>query len=440
MATIVPIRGVRYAPEKVGDVAEVVTPPYDIIDSAAQARYYARHSHNIIRLELGQMFQQDDERNNRYTRAAGYYSRWLEEGVLAREDQPALYLYEQEFSLENERRVRTGFICGVKLAPYSPGNVLPHEETLSKPKADRLQLMRACKANFSPVFGLYDDPQEEVNQALQSARGSRQPDVDFVDEAGECHRLWVITDSLVQEKIINSLQPKTIYIADGHHRFETALNFCEESQAKGEKTNPVVLMTLVNLYDPGLLILPTHRLVKNLKDFDPDDFKERLLSYFKLEAYPLPSARAEQPAAVKNFFAELNARGRNTHAFGFYTRDKVFYLMTLKSEISPQALFEGKSTAWSNLDVSILDYLVLDRLLNIGSENRKNQDHLSYTHDTLEAVEAVDSGAEQAVFFLNPTRVEEVVAVATNGDKMPQKSTYFYPKLITGLVINPLAD
>ncbi|NPV92396.1 MAG: DUF1015 domain-containing protein [Firmicutes bacterium] len=440
MATIVPIRGIRFNQEKVGSIAEVVTPPYDIIDNTAQARYYARHAHNIIRLELGQTFQQDDDRNNRYTRAAGYFARWLEEGVLTREKKPAFYLYEQEFTLDGKRQMRTGFICGVELASYGPGNVLPHEETLSKPKADRLQLMRACKANFSPVFGLYDDPSEEINQALQAARGKRSPDVDFIDEAGEGHRLWVITNSKTQQKIIKAMKDLTIYIADGHHRFETALNYYQESQSRGEATNPTVLITLVNLYDPGLLILPTHRLVKNLKEFDPDSFKERLLSYFKLEAYPLPSARAELPAAIRGFFTEMDSRGKTNHTFGFYSRDKVFYLMSLKSEIAPASLFEGRSVDWSSLDVAILDNLVLDRLLQIGSENRKNQDHLSYTHDETEAVEAVDSGIEQAAFFLNPTRVQEIVAVANNGEKMPQKSTYFYPKLITGLVINPLAD
>lgn len=440
MATIVPIRGIRYVPEKVGDIAEVVTPPYDIIDSIAQARYYARHPNNIIRLELGQIFQQDDDRQNRYTRAAGYYSRWLEEGILARENKPALYLYEQEFTVEGKRLVRTGFICGLELKPYGPGNVLPHEETLSKPKADRLQLMRACRANFSPMFGLYDDPAEDVNQTLRSACGLRPPDVSFVDEAGESHRLWVITNSRVHKKITRLFKNWTIFIADGHHRFETALNFYQESLANGEKLLPTVLVTLVNLHDPGLLILPTHRLVKNLKDFDSDAFKEQLLDYFKLEAYPLPGSRAEQPATVRSFLQELKARGQTDHAFGFYSRDKILYLLTLKKEVSPRKLFPDRSEAWSNLDVSILDHLVLDRLLKIGGELRRNQDHLSYTHNELEAVEAVDSGAEQAVFLLNPTRVEQVIAVASNGEKMPQKSTYFYPKLITGLVINPLVE
>ncbi|MDH7479424.1 MAG: DUF1015 domain-containing protein [Syntrophomonadaceae bacterium] len=438
MATIVPIRGIRYVPEKVGDIAEVVTPPYDIIDSIAQARYYSRHPNNIIRLELGQIFQQDDDRQNRYTRAAGYFTRWLEEGILARENKPALYLYEQEFTVEGKRLVRTGFFCGLELKPYGPGNVLPHEETLSKPKADRLQLMRACRANFSPVFGLYHDPLEEINRTLRSSRGRRPPEVSFVDEAGESHRLWVIRSPRVHSKITRLFKERTIFIADGHHRFETALSFYQESLANGESPLPTVLVTLVNLHDPGLLILPTHRLVKDLKDFDSDAFKEQLLDYFKLEAHPLPGSRAEQPAAVRSFLRELRARGETAHAFGFYSRDKILYLLTLKKEVSLQKLFPGRSEAWSNLDVAILDHLVLDRLLQIGGEQRRSQDHLTYTHSELEAVEAVDSGAEQAAFLLNPTRVEQVIAVARNGEKMPQKSTYFYPKLITGLVINPL--
>lgn len=440
MAVIVPIRGIRYAVSKIGSLADVVTPPYDVIDSAAQARYYARHPYNIIRLELGQIFAQDDERNNRYTRAANYFFRWLEEGVLEREKEPALYLYEQEFYHHGQLKKRTSFFCGVKLEPYSSGNILPHEETLSKPKADRLQLMRACKANLSPVFGLYSDPEEKVNQTLR-AECSKPPAAEFIDEVGETHRLWVITDPAAQQAVIDFLAEKPIFIADGHHRYETALSYCQEMKAQGIEIYDHVLMALANIYDPGLVILPTHRVVKNLLQFDLEKFKKQLGQFFHLEAYPLPSARNEQPDAITNFFRTLARDAKSPAKFGLYTREKVFYLLVLRPDVSPAVLLDQKrSEAWRKLDVALLDHLVLDRLLGIGSEQRKNEEHLIYTRDESEALELVDKGAAQLAFFLNPPAVEEVTAVAAAGDKMPQKSTYFYPKLLTGLIINPLQD
>jgi len=440
MATIMPIRGIRYSPKKIGDMAEVLTPPYDIIDAVAQARYYARQPFNIIRLELGQIFNNDDERNNRYTRAADYYRRWLEEGILEQESQPAFYLYEQEFSLRGQPMVRSGFFCGVKLEPYSQGNILPHEETLSKPKADRLQLMRACKANFSPVFGLYEDPGQEVNQAFRAARGNRTPDIELTDESGEKHRLWVITDPAVQEQIIGFLATRPIFIADGHHRYETALTYYEEMTNQSIPVAPTVLMVLVTLNDPGLVILPTHRLIKNLNGFDLDRFLEQLSRYFTIEGFPLPALKSEQKAARGQFFRDLRERGSSRHVFGFYAPNKTFYLLTLKKEVDLKQLFTDTVEAWSDIGVAILDHLILDRLLEISSEQRRSQEKLTYTHDEMEAVEAVDSGEAVLAFFPYPPKVEQVTAVARSGEKMPQKSTYFYPKLITGLVINPLSS
>lgn len=438
MSTVIPLRGIRYDSAKVGNIAQVVTPPYDIIDAAAQARYYARNPNNIIRLELGQIFAQDDEKNNRYTRAASYFTRWREEEVLLREEKPALYLYEQEFDLKGERKTRTGFICGIKLENYSLGNIRPHEETLSKPKADRLQLMRACHANFSPVFGLYADAEQVINQTLISARQNRPADMEFTDDAGETHRLWVITDPDALNLVITHMSQKPIFIADGHHRYETALSYCEEMQTPGYDT---VLMTLVNLYDPGMLILPTHRLVKNIRNLDLDHLKDQLTKYFDLEPFPLPSGKTEQPQAISEFFKQLEQSGKSSHSFGLYTRERVLYLLTMKPEFSSlELLDQERSAAWRTLDVAILDNLVLDKILGIGSEQRKNQDNLTYTRSEQEALDMVDSGFEQLAFFLNPTRVEEVTEVASAGDKMPQKSTYFYPKLITGLVINPLGE
>lgn len=441
MATIVPIRGIRYSQDRVGDLSQVVTPPYDIIDAAAQARYYARHPHNIIRLELGQTFAQDDKKNNRYTRAANYFNRWQKEEVILKEKEPALYLYEQEFTVKGKKMLRAGFFCGVKVEDYSKGNILPHEETLSKPKADRLQLMRSCRANFSPVFGLYADSKNEIIQSLVAARQNK-PNVDFIDESGEAHRLWVITDPKIISAVADQMADKPIFIADGHHRYETALDYAEEMRLQGQNNYDTVLMVLVNLYDPGMLILPTHRIVKNIRNFDIEDFKNQLSNYFEIEAFPLsPGKTSAEPEIIDSFFNKMEEQGKNIHTFGLYTKEKVLYLLTLKPECSlDDILDQNKSAAWRKLDVAILDNLVLDKLLSIGSEQRQNQEHLEYTHNEKEALEMINTGEAQLSFFLNPTRVEEVIEVALANDKMPQKSTYFYPKLITGLIINPLGE
>jgi uncharacterized protein (DUF1015 family) len=298
--------------------------------------------------------------------------------------------------------------------------------------------MRACRANFSPVFGLYADAEHAINQTLIAARQNRPADMEFTDDAGETHRLWVVTDPDALNTVAELMSQKPIFIADGHHRYETALSYSEEMQSQGYDT---VLMTLVNLFDPGMLILPTHRLVKNIRSLDLDHFKNQLAKYFDLQPFPLPSSKAEQPQAISEFFKQLELIGQSGPAFGLYSREKVLYLLTMKPECSPQELLDQeRSVAWRNLDVAILDNLVLDKLLGIGSEQRKNQDNLTYIRGEQEALNMIDSGFEQLAFFMNPTRVEEVTEVASAGDKMPQKSTYFYPKLITGLVINPLGD
>lgn len=447
MATINPFRGLRYNPESVENLADVVTPPYDVIDPAAQERYYQKHPYNIIRLEYGKTYPDDGDNNNRYTRAAADFNKWINENVLDPENEPALYLYEQEFTVDGERKIRTGFICAVKLEPYEKGIVLPHEETLPKHKADRLSLMRACSANFSPIFSLYADPESAVTATLREV-SKRLPDASFTDENGEMHRLWVVVDTAAIERVKQLMADKRIFIADGHHRYETALNY----RAEREKADPspsgnpdpaynYVMMTLVNLYDPGLVVLPTHRLVKNAGENDIAALPTRIQENFLLEEYPPVSGRDD----FKEFLAELSRRGLDPsgrllhrHAFGIYLGGRL-YLASLKNENELGSLMQqGKSPAWQGLDVSVLHSLILEKYLGIGEELRARGDHITYSREEEGALAAVDRGEFQAAFFMNPTLVEEVTNVAGNGEKMPQKSTYFYPKLITGLVINSL--
>lgn len=435
MARIEPFAGIRYNQEVIPDLALVTTPPYDVIDEAAQDRYYQRHPYNIIRLELGRILPGDDHRDNRYRRAASFFHDWLGEGILQREKQPSLYLYEQEFSLGRKRRVRTGFFCNVQLSEYSQGEILPHEETLPKAKEDRLQLLRACHANFSPIFGLYADETGLINQLMQAGKGNRSAHITLVDEAGEEHRLWIIDNPRIIEQVRELMLPRTIFIADGHHRYETALAFHREAKEQGLEGFGRVMMVLVNLYDPGLAILPTHRMVRGIAGLEVDRFLRRLAADFEVEPLTLSPADGREGEELTQLLAR---RGQGQHAFGLYAGGQQAYLLTLRPGVTLERVGPGRSRAWCQLDVSVLHSLVLEAHLGIGSQEREGEAHLTYTRDPHFAVRSVKQGDHQMAFLLNPTRVEEVTAVAAAGDKMPQKSTYFYPKLLTGLVINHL--
>lgn len=432
MAGIIPFVGLRYNKSKIANLASVMTPPYDIIDEKSQARYYAESPVNIIRLELGLNFPDDDDKNNRYSRAKKYLDRWLEDETLLSESKPALYFYQQEFPGANGTIKRNGFICGLKVEDYSEGAVLPHEETLSKPKADRLKLMNATQCNFSSIFGLYSDPEKLVDHALLEAIEGRKPDVDIVDEAGESHRLWVVTDENTLQTVSAVLKEKQIFIADGHHRYETALEYSKQMHDSGYNGYDYVMTTLVNLYDEGLVVLPTHRVVKNIKNLDLGLLQSSLAEVFDIEEF-------DSSLGLSEFMTDLANRGKKKHVFGMYTPEKSLYFLTIKNMNQAKSLMPKEmSLSWKKLDVALLDNLVLSRLLGINEADRKNRDNLSYTRDEDWAVAQVNEGSHQLAFLLNPTKVEEVVAVAQAGDKMPQKSTYFYPKLLTGMVINPL--
>jgi len=428
MTTIVPFRGLRYNQEKIKEVSTVVTPPYDIIDEAAQARYYADNPVNVIRLELGLIFPQDTPNNNRYTRSAQYLQKWMEDQTLKAEGKPSLYLYQQDFEIKGEKLTRTGLLCGLHVESYEKGNILPHEETLSKPKADRLSLMRTTHANFSSIFGLYSDEKKAIETALRKDIKDRAPDVSMVDETGESHKIWVISDEKIVAKVVKAMAEKKIYIADGHHRYETALAYAEEMAEQGQAGYDYVMATLVNLYDEGLVVLPTHRVAGNLKDFEFTSFMKKLENLFTVK----PAGARENLPALIDEMASLN----KAHAFGMYYDHKL-YLLTLKDFAAAAALLPAdKSDAWKSLDVALLDNLILDGLLSIGEQERRNQDNLAYSRDEEWVVTKIDGREYQIGFFLNPTKVQEIVDVATAKDKMPQKSTYFYPKLITGLVLN----
>jgi len=434
MATITPLQGLRYDEKKAGNIKDLVTPPYDVIDAAAQEGYYQLNPYNVIRLEYGKITPADNDLDNRYTRAADFFRRWQSEAILKPEDQPAIYLYQQQFEVDGKTMVRTGIICRVKLEPYENGVVLPHEETIPKHKADRLALMKMCGANFSPIFGLYTDPERQIDHLLLSAVQSTPGNFDFTDEQGLGHKLWVITDPALVEQVQQLMQEQRIFIADGHHRYETALNYAQQNP--GNPAAGYIMMTLVNLYDPGLVILPTHRLVVE-SNVDKQQLLANLQADFVVEK--VTATDVGQVTELMNSLAEFAGNGGTAHrqVFGLYVGENVYYTLTLRDEeIINCKMPSERSTAWRRLDVSILQKLILENQLGIDMQAVAAGDVLKYTRDAREAVQVVDQGECQMSFLMNPTLIAEVTEVATNGEKMPQKSTFFYPKLITGLVIN----
>ncbi len=421
MADIVPIAGIRYSDLKVKNLAEVIAPPYDVISAEEQHTLYRSNPYNIIRLEKPRDKAGDKpEEGSKYRRAAAQYTSWLEEGVLFREKEEAVYLYEQRYFHEGTAHIREGFTCGVRAEPYGKGAVLPHEETLQKPKEDRLNLMRSCKANFSPIFGLYEDSLQMGTQILRAAAAARPPIISFTDKQGQTHKVWKITGKEVIGELAALLKAKKIFIADGHHRYETAVKYREEN-GPGQGKHDYVMMTLVNIYDPGLLVLPTHRLVKNNCGETKETLLQKLQGSFEIEIRAMDSR-----AICSQGLELLQAAGENGPAFGLYAGGDKYYLLKYQGGLEKE------------LDVVILQEEILAKNLGIDAEKCRQGDSLAYTRDCREAVAAVAGGSCRLAFLLNPPSAGCVMTEAEAGRKMPQKSTYFYPKLASGLIINPL--
>lgn len=443
MAKIAPFRAVRYNLEKISEPAAVMAPPYDVISPKLQEDLYRRSPYNLVRLILGRIKESDGPTDNRYTRAAEFFKTWQEQGVLIRDTEPAIYLYDEEYEAEGIGRVvRRGFLALTRIEDFASGVVKPHEKTLSGPKTDRLHLTKACGANFSPIFGLYSDPCC-VLEALGRNAGSRRPDLDVTDDDGVQHRLWRVTDPDIIGKAQELLDNKPLFIADGHHRYETALNYRnlmreQAGDFTGKELFNYVLMYFANMEDQGMLIFPTHRLVYGLKDFDLPALLEALDEYFEMEAREMDLSDAAVRCEARSLLQEKGAHG---HTLALYAGGRTVYYLTLRDPQTMDRFFEDKaSKALRTLDVSILHRLILEELLEITAEAQEKQFNLKYVKNFDEPFEAVQSGDFQLAFLLNSTRMSEVRDVANAGEKMPQKSTYFYPKLLTGLVLNKIVD
>jgi uncharacterized protein (DUF1015 family) len=443
MAVIGAFRGLRYNPETIEDLSLVVAPPYDVISPEGQRGFHARHPFNVIRLILGETLEGDDAERNRYTRAGEYFRRWQAEKVLVREERPSLYLYEQTFHVpETGPLARRGLIALVRLEEFGSRTIFPHERTMAAPKEDRLLLMRACHANLSPIFGVYPGPFPEFER-VGAEVGATRPAIDLRDWEGIRHRVWICQDPEVIGSLQSAFDPTPILIADGHHRYETALAFRDLMRAGDSGTPDVVrqrpynfvMMTLVSAEDPGLIILPIHRLIREIPGGTIDAYLTLVTPHFSIETVPVPD---DAEGTVTALLVGLKRAGRGPHRFALYAGGNQGILMTLANEAAVEQIVEGTPKALKRLDVTILHALLIDRPLRAHARAVQPDDVVAYTHDATEAIRAVKNRHWGAAFLVNPTRISEVQEVATAGLRMPPKSTFFYPKLLTGLVINPL--
>jgi uncharacterized protein (DUF1015 family) len=439
MATIIPFRGILYN-QKAGPIDHLVCPPYDIISSIEQQELYRKSPHNIVRLEFGLESPADTEDDNRYTRASALLEEWSKANILRQSPEPSLYIYEMEYSIGKVVKRLRGFICLVRIENYDTGIVRPHETTLSGPKTDRLSLLRACKASFSQIFSLFSDPQGKTSGIL--ATTNSKPDMEVKNSDGVLHRVWELNDKQVISDIVREMADKPIFIADGHHRYDTALTYRNERRKAagaftGDELYNYVAMYLARLEDPGLTILPAHRVLFNLTNFNPNRFEDDLNRFFNIERidFDETSERADR----RTILDTMVHRADHAHVFGMMVKgEHSYYLLTLRSEEDMDDLLPGKSPAYRRLDVSILHHLVIDRLLGIKIETHKLGLNIEYIKDADEAVKRIQAGSADVIFFMNPTKVSEVKDVAAARERMPQKATYFYPKLLTGLVMNKL--
>ncbi len=431
MPDVSPLRGVRYDVARVGTLSDVVAPPYDVIDAALQDRLYGASDFNVIRLELNRDEPGDRGTDDRYIRAARNLKDWLRQGVLREEDHPAFYVYEQTFEVEGTKHTRKGFLARVRLEPIGKGKIYPHEQTLAGPKADRLALYKATGFNLSPIFGLYPDTDEAVQRSLESGLRDRTPLV-ATDHLGVENRLWVVTDQETHTVLTGLMAGKAVFIADGHHRYETALKFQEE-QAQGgapslhDDPSNFCLMMLVGMSDPGLLILPTHRLLSGFPGLTSAQLTARLEPEFEsiLAGAGVAGCRAAWSAIEQGGEQDLLAFGT--------VADGRWLLGRLRSDAAMDRLAPKQSADWRSLGVSVLQVLVLGELLA-----KDAKPSCRYVHTISEVLSDMAARGCDLACLVPAARMSHVESIASNLETMPAKSTYFYPKLLTGLVLNPI--
>ncbi len=431
-----PFKAFRYNPQVVGDVGRCIAPPYDVISDDEQERLHSRSKYNVAYITRGKTNPSDNSEHNVYTRAAEYLQRWIADGVLKQDDKDTIYGYIQDFELDGVAFQRLSFIALGKLEDFGK-TVRPHEQVFEKPLTDRLNLERATNAKFGLVFMLYEDPQGVADGIIEKA-ATQKPLVDFLDDQGVRHRLFAIAKASEIKAVTKMMAEKSCIIADGHHRYTTGLKYMRES---GNPAARYQMLAFTNTRQKGLVVLATHRLVGGIADFKASEFLAHLQDHFRLVRFEFADDTKEQAKQ------DMLARMRSLHeqdetAFGIYTGDKAFYVATLKDRTAMDAVAPDMSEAWRALDVSVLQKLVLEGLLCFDEQKMGNPEHVEYVKDIPNAVDEsiarIDAGRKQIAFFTNPVKMQQLSKVTDAGERMPHKSTYFFPKMYTGLTIQKL--
>lgn len=432
MADIEAFRGVRYDLGRVGSLSDVIAPPYDVISPELQDELYKKHPNNVIRLILNKKRPDDSETDNCYTRARDHLHQWQKDGIFFTESNPAIYVYHQTFTIEGREYNRRGFMARLRVSPFGEGKVFPHEETHSAAKADRLMLFSTCKANLSQIFGLYPDPECEAQNILEEAIQGMTP-LEATDHLGVVSRIWPVTDLAVISKVAQVMGPKPLFIADGHHRYETACNYREQVQQMGMLTpdHPAncVLAMVVAMEDPGLAVMPTHRLFQGLPEFSAEELIAKLGDCFDCRI------AAEGAQAASELWEELEmADDQGTIAL-CSNKDKKWIVaeLTDAGRAKMAEVASDHNEDWQALGVSLLHRLIIETLLD-GKDLPKP----TYVHLVDEVVEEFKTGEYPLAALVMPATVDHIRQISLTGERMPAKSTYFYPKLLAGLVINPL--
>ena len=422
MTRIKPFKAITFNQEKINDLAQVVCPPYDIISPAQQEYYHGRSKYNLIHMLLGKDIPGDDK----YRRAASYFKDWLKDKIFIQEERPGIYFYSQQYNIKGEKKVRLGFIALLGLEDGKP-TVFGHERTRLEPKEDRLKLLKAIKANLSPIFVIFSDKKRIIQSTYQQFILQKEPILHITDDEKIVHKLWRLDQEELLLKIQASLENANIFIADGHHRYEVACAYRDEARKRlgrisGEEDFNYLMTYFTNIESRGLTILPIHRLVRIASGFDMGDFQVSLKRYFDIEKIK---------DKTRLFFLMQKA-GATEHVLGMY-KNKSYWLLRLKNIKILDKMISNKPRGYRSLDVSILNHLILKDILTLALEDKER---VLFGVSTDELISAVDDNNSFLAFFLNPVKMEQIMSVALSQDKMPAKSTYFYPKPLSGMVIN----
>jgi uncharacterized protein (DUF1015 family) len=440
-------RGLCYNPEKVERIGDCLSQPYDVISQEQLNTYYRKHEYNVVRLILNREEPGDGDSYNRYTRARDTFTEWKRKGIIRRSDRSCLWIYEQRYRFpDGEEKRQRGFIGAVRLQDYDRGSIMPHEKLMKNPLEDRIRLTRATRTQFEAVWGFYLDRGSTVDGILGDV-SRKKPFLDYEEHLDEGkavrHLSWRLEDKAAAEEICRAVARRRIYIADGHHRYQTMLSLREElrsSAESGDSDTPweFIMMFLVNAEREGLTILPYHRTLHGLPAFDGPALKKKLAEYFTIEQYEMESV--DDPAAMQRWLSELRARGERRTSFGLFMAGAAYYMILRLKEAKRYLALSAKegSRRWRLLDVNVLDHLIFGHILGITETQLIDQSAIEYHSDALDAIEAVRNNSAQAAFLVNPTELTEVTAISGRGEVLPRKSTYFYPKPVSGILFYPL--